>query len=229
MVNLLHYLLFTRVTGEAIRLQDWSTRPAMLPMGGLVIRFLAVLTVPVVLMTITLGAPVPRDRSKEPPLYFPTRVGAKWVYQTGKTEQTEVVTKVRQNDEIKVITVAQVTEGLGTIPYRVVEVSARGLVELEVDLLPLSPPVRLLSPTPGDRWNVVTGTGPELTISHATFGPERVKVPAGVFQALRVEGHYTLGGNSHLTTYWYAPGVGMIKAVSGDLVTVLKAFTPGQE
>jgi hypothetical protein len=44
-----------------------------------------------------------------------------------------------------------------------------------------------------------------------------------------VEGRYTLGGDPHLTTYWYAPGVGMIKAVSGDKVTVLKAFTPGQE
>ncbi len=171
-------------------------------MGGLVvIRFLAVLTVPVVLMTTTLSAPVPRDRSKEPPLYFPTRVGAKWVYQTGKTEQTEVVTEVRQKDEAKVVTVAQETEGLGRIPYRVVEVSGRGLVELEVDLLPVSPPVRLLSPTPGDRWDVVTGTGPEMTISHSTFGPERVKVPAGVFQALRVEGRYTLGGNPHLTTH----------------------------
>jgi hypothetical protein len=56
-------------------------------------------------------------------------------------------------------------------------------------------------------------------------GPERIEVPAGVFDAIRVEAIYTLNDKPRKITSWYAPKVGLVRR-EGHVSNVLKAFNP---
>jgi hypothetical protein len=62
---------------------------------------------------------------------------------------------------------------------------------------------------------------------------EEVEVPAGKFEAVRVEGVVDLGtGRTQKSVEWHAVGVGVVKLVvdrgGGEQTTVLKSFTPGK-
>jgi hypothetical protein len=89
---------------------------------------------------------------------------------------------------------------------------------------------------PGKRWTYQIERGPGLpiglgtaTLSNEIIGPETVTVPAGTFDALRVETlvdqQMTLdlpgAGRqvidlSHRATSWYAKGIGMVRSVSDE-------------
>lgn len=68
----------------------------------------------------------------------------------------------------------------------------------------------------GDKWEIKSGDGkttPKFNRRFRVFGYEKVTVPAGEFNALRVE----VTGDSGITeikrTYWFAKGVGFVKEV----------------
>ena len=65
------------------------------------------------------------------------------------------------------------------------------------------------------------------------YGPERVEVPAGRFEAIRVEVEWPFGGGTMRRVTWYAPGVGPVRrtlqASGAEMVEVLKAFQPGRK
>jgi hypothetical protein len=62
-------------------------------------------------------------------------------------------------------------------------------------------------------------------------GVEEVEVPAGTFSAVRVEWAFSLDGRVQKDhhTYWFAPGVGVVKETLGLSTWVLKSFTPGKD
>lgn len=62
---------------------------------------------------------------------------------------------------------------------------------------------------PGRTW-------PQASESIQYVGTERIRVPAGTFTAARTDHtiHYANGTVDQLH-YWYAPGIGMVKAVEG--------------
>jgi hypothetical protein len=161
----------------------------------------------------------------------------------------KVVTKVEGDGRRKAVTVGVVGADGVTVPQEKVEVSGEGLVQVEyatliltvsgggrADLVetkvsPLVPPVRLLKlpAKAGDEWDGQMPGGARL--SYTVGKPERVKVPAGEFEAVPVALVRTLpGGYSDKFRYWYAPGVGPVKwtAGTGDEF-VLKSFTPGKD
>ena len=65
----------------------------------------------------------------------------------------------------------------------------------------------------------------------AVYGPERVVVPAGRFEALRVESETPYDGATMRRVTWYARGVGPVRRVlragRAELVEVLTEFQPG--
>jgi len=174
------------------------------------------------------AAPVPAG-ARKPPIYFPHRVGDRWVFWDGEFESTQVVAAVNVRDGRTVITVAVETEDDRLVPSRQVEVTERGVYELPrarggSPRCLLDHPVR-----PGTtlRWKWDAGTE-----SRTVRGPERVTVPAGTFEALRVEYWVTLPASPDpalVKTAWYAPGVGLVKCTGevphGD--GVLRSFIPG--
>jgi hypothetical protein len=82
----------------------------------------------------------------------------------------------------------------------------------------------------GARWKYRVKAQPGgLAGAEATntaHGPEEVVVPAGKYQAIRVEYRGTRDSKEEAATFWYAPGVGLVKMVCEGVLQELKSFTP---
>ena len=181
---------------------------------------LAALVLTLVPFALVPAAPVPKGAGK-PVLYYPTTVGTKWVYQyegSGEVVQT-AITAAEEKDGAVVLTIGLVT-GDKADPYWKVLVSPKGLFQGDGGLAEekFPHPLLTLPIKPGEKLEV-TGK-PTRTV----VGIEEVEVPAGKYQAARVE--------SEGLTEWFAPGVGCVKTVRGpktaEITTVLKAFIPGK-
>lgn len=207
------------------------------------LRFFSVPLMLTISVAIVSLVPVP----KEEELFFPTRVGAKWVYQySDGTELTSVVTKVEVKAGAKVVSVSRVGKDGLLIHCYTKEVSPRGIFVINIGDPPkdIDPPLcdlRLPCKT-GEKWKV----GPYTDLESPYFGEkyewmtrgwEEIKVPFGTFKAIRVEENrvFTPRMTWRYTT-WHAPGVGVVKLVTDtddghnrriERESVLKSFTPG--
>jgi hypothetical protein len=168
------------------------------------------------------AAPVPPGAEK-PTLYFPTKVGTKWVYQTGEKVETHVVHRVQKKDGCFAVSVLRVDNDGKQVRLPDTTVSDRGLFWDEfvsqggkqITLLKL--PHRA-----SDEWRV---TLHKYEVKCTAARPEKVKVPAGEFESIPVEMEYAGG---HTNVSWFAPGIGRVQWRAGERLTVLKAFTPGK-
>lgn len=167
------------------------------------------------------GAPVPKDAGKSA-VYFPTSVGARWVYEDeGGGEEGVEVSAVEKDGDTLVVS----RKGVGgnNSRYTKTIVSPEGLRQDrpgggdgdDVSVWVLK--ARLKA---GESWKVADGG------TRAVSGPEEVKVPAGTFQALKV----VWQADGRTLTSWYAPGVGEVKRVikrcgTETVTRSLKSFT----
>ena len=167
-------------------------------------------------------------------LYHPVTTGARWVYRwTGEgrpaAHEVRVVTTVEKDDEAWFITVARKEEQVD-LTEQTLRVSRGGLTRVAIGGDKLTEPLPLftLPPRPGERWE----SGANTT---SVRGVERVRVPAGSFDAVRVERYMPLSGTDIYFTDWYAPGTGVVKMVvrvgvegqRAERVGVLTSFTTG--
>ena len=170
------------------------------------------------------AAPVPKNA--EPPLYYPTRVGAQWLYVSGDWVVTDTVTAAKQKDRVWVVTVERLTKE-GTVDFENEwEVSSEGLFQIaHNDKKHRNPECFLKLPAkPGEKWDV----NPEVEYRAVATEPKRVKVPAGEFDAIGVKTY--LGNRDKLPmTTWHAPGIGPVK-IEGpkNEVMELEVVHPGQ-
>lgn len=183
------------------------------------------------------AAPIP-DVMKEPVLFFPT-TPVTWVYEFWGvrwdycTEVTEVILSVKDVNGEKVVALGSVHDGKARSSNRMVSVSGRGLVQgfggfnyrFETVGTALRWPV-----VPGDAWvGKLPPTGHKER-RFVTRGWEKVRVPAGQFDAVRVDSTYVLhdGTAGRIDRTWYAPGVGEVKWEDEEgRRKVLKRFTRG--
>lgn len=195
------------------------------------------------------AAPVPSEADKAV-AYFPTRVGAKWVYReeqanNGRTDTrviTRHVTAVERKGGAAVVSVGEVLSEEGqevVVPWETVTVSGDGLFRSHTYGMDFDPPYCMLKAPhkPGNRWageTTLRDARLGLTLSSDRYtseahGPERLRVEAGTFQAVRVETETTRDGKSSKGTVWYSPGVGVVKLASGAVLWELQSFTPGKD
>jgi hypothetical protein len=161
-----------------------------------------------------------------------------------ESEITEVVTAVKKTDAGLVITLSQKMEGSeygGTDTFLL---SEKGLFTTGTSLTgpdikgerrwKIDPPACLLKlpHKAGNKWEYHVKAQPGGLVGgkamKTAHGPEEVVVPAGKFMAIRVEYRATTKGKETTATFWYAPGVGLVKMVDGDTVQELKSFRPGK-
>jgi hypothetical protein len=192
----------------------------------------AVLLVPL----CALSAPRPKDAADEA-LYFPTTVGSRWVYESPDGQYEERIDESKSEDKATVVTVVR-TQG-GEENWRsTVRVSPEGLLLIAsggVTYHESSPWLRT-GLKPGAEWEYTYIRQTTAFHNHIKFvGFESVEVPAGKFEAVRLDGAETVGvgmanGNGPPTpgTEWYARGVGLVKRVRMGQGTTLKSFTPGK-
>lgn len=196
----------------------------------------AVLLAAVLFAVLAPAAPVP-PQAKNPVYYAPTTVGAKWEYDGG---QVFVVSKVEDRKGTAVVTVEQVV-GDRRSPWEVLEASPTGLVKTGCigEQLPQSSVLVKLPIRAGDNWAFDSPGSARIAAIKGTRtvkGVEKITVPAGTFEAVRVDTEYTLNPATNAQTdssrAWYAPGVGLVKLTdtgTGRVIWLLKSFTPGKK
>lgn len=64
------------------------------------------------------------------------------------------------------------------------------------------------------QWKGKGMMGLDIQESNNVSGPETVSVPAGKFTAMKVTTNVVQGGAPVTKTYWYAPGVGLVKSMT---------------
>jgi hypothetical protein len=179
-----------------------------------------------VVLSLAPAAPVPKGAEKSR-LYFPTTVGAKWVYQDEGGDVTEVVTAVGQAEEATVVTVGRIGPDGKTVPVAKWAVSERGLFLLEYDGIKRDPPhcYLKLPLQPGVDWDF------ELTKPvwrGSARKSERIQVPAGEYDAIAVD--VSVGKRPPILSYWLAAGIGFVKKTNRENTSrILKSFTPGKD
>jgi hypothetical protein len=166
------------------------------------------------------------------PVYYPTRVGTKWVYLRGGVEETRVVTRAEARAGEKVVTVEDVRKE-GNKPYQTVSVRPDGLFLVSESGEAYDPPWQVLKLPfkAGEVWETTTRrTTLRIASKKTTDGEERLKVPAGEFATLRIKSEWSSGVGRAPTrsSYWYAAGVGLVQ-IDDPPHLVLKSFTPGEE
>jgi len=193
-------------------------------------RLICALIASTLMLPPVVAAPRLPDHPSAPPLYYPTRVGAKWVYQNGLAEYAQVVAKVEREDKMLTVTTAILNAQGEPRPNEKVAVSPDGLFiveNLRQGIKPKSPACLLsLKHRPGDEW-----TDSLYGYVHTASEPEWIDVPAGRFKAIRVEQSVDIEGQRGKNTYWFAEGVGLVKCEQFWMLrpTVLKSFDPGKE
>ncbi len=205
-------------------------------------------------LAVVLGFVLPisfgRGDDKQEP-YIPTQVGTKWVKRIHRGESyntnCEVTAVEVEKDGSKVVTIYEyhiLKEPfviVGQEPkdelheYSIkVRVTATG-IQTVATKYKSEPWVKNLSSSPftfphalkaGVKWEHKI---PEekYEVVDTVGQPERVKVPAGTFDAVPVYIEGTqIGRKLPKRTFWYAPGIGVIKITVGDEVEMeLASFT----
>jgi hypothetical protein len=186
-----------------------------------------------------LAAPVPKHLfTKEPPLYYSTQKGTRWVYLEGKVEHHYEITDVEKTkaNAAFLVSVAEVKGGKRT-PYRTMEVSPRGLVWVETsERAAFDEPVSMLRcpVAANEKWSYQTSGPGGIGNTKGTMtvvGVEDIEVPAGKFSTVRVDQEYKLVGldKQFRHSFWYAKDVGLVKADYGASTLVLKSFIGGKK
>jgi hypothetical protein len=188
------------------------------------------------------AAPVPKGGPKQP-WKFPTQVGTKWVYtESGDRDAsvTEEITKVAEGSGVRIITIRSESEWVkdgttwGVIDFPKLWLEDESLFETSRDP-PLQQTCCLLKfrCAVGDTWEWKVPNAAINRTESRVAAEEKVKVPAGTFECVRVETKSYRGEElAEARTDWYAAGVGRVKSTghpNEKRVRVLKAFTPGKD
>ena len=207
------------------------------------------------------AAPVPVPA--KPPPFLPTAVGAKWVVGDPANpdrdeDRTYTVTAAEETKDGLLVTVADrwqydlnravVIPGQRGVPnIQVVEradryrVAADGVYRVAVrdgadgrwEEYDRPCCVMAAPAAPGAEWTNSNADG-TYTITSTVVGPERVTVPAGTFDAVRVRTRCAeKGGRVIILSSWHVPGIGLVKNQTDDPPDprglVLYSFTPAKK
>jgi hypothetical protein len=164
------------------------------------------------------GAP-----SRTPAYYFATAVGTKWTYESDDGTWSETVTEVDSRDGEKIVSIVH---GRADELNWKVAVSINGLSRIQCRGDKDDPPVCWLKlpAKVGETWRP---WGDKSTDTAEVVGFEDVEVPAGKFHAVLVKTTvHPVSGFDWSYIRCFAPGIGLVKLVTGDRVQVLKSITP---
>lgn len=191
-------------------------------------RMLAVAAVTATALAYSLsGEPAPGDAG-DPVLFFATRVGDTWTFDRGGEEVVDRVTAVDRQPGVWLVTVAA---GNDRGRAHRLAVSRDGVYRVDPDRHPSELWLLKLPARPGETWhNDHVHLTSERQGSSTTVGTEPVVVPAGSFEAVRVDSESACGERVRRRTTWYAARVGPVKHAWADgTVAVLKSFRPGTD
>jgi hypothetical protein len=155
----------------------------------------------------------PAAMSESP--YYPLKVGTIWVFRGPDHQRVMRVARHEAVDGVKCALVETLRDDR-VIEEAAVCAMADGVYILAADGEKLSTPLPILKlpPRPGRTWRVNFNKGGRPSQGLYLLGEEKVHVPAGAYHAITLHGEVREGAAQTLAfTYWFAPGVGMVKQV----------------
>jgi hypothetical protein len=184
-------------------------------------------------------APAPLAAGKKPkeppapPSYYPLKAGNTWDYRLG---QRQLTTRVTGAEPIGKDTYAVLeTSGEGKAVVEKITVLADGVYRAFADGMTITPPLCVLKlpVKAGETWSVKATAGGLDVTGTFTAREEEVKVPAGTYKAIVSScPEFRIGGRKMALTYWFAPGVGLVKQRlqlgDRDVLIELEKFTPAK-
>ncbi len=165
--------------------------------------------------------------------YYPSKVGTTWTYELNDKELVSKITAHEEMHDILCIKVESTVAGK-TVATEHISIAAEGVSRVafgsnhpDKPLLFLKLPVKI-----GERWKVDVKVGLETVVGEFTTSEEKVKVPSGTYDAIKVDGEFQLNGVDTQFTYWFAKDVGVVKQYikmpTAEITSELKKFDPGK-
>ncbi|MCI0700170.1 MAG: hypothetical protein L0241_03685 [Planctomycetia bacterium] len=170
--------------------------------------------------------------------YYPLTKGTKWVYKVGEVEVTQTVVgteRFNNEDCIKL----EMRAGDEIKSTELLAVRSDGIFRVKTKDDVIKPPVKVLPAVikVGDTWPVNLKVGGAMVKGNLTVksDKEKVKVPAGEFDAILIESQNLVVADSPVTLRsWFVRGRGVVKnelSLAGGMTIVqeLVKFEPGIE
>ena len=167
---------------------------------------------------------------------FPLKKGSKWVYKVADQEVTVVVAgteKFGNQDCVKLDTMVGGQVKASELYY----VTKDGVYRAKVKDDKVDPPVKVLQlpAKKGDSWKIDSKVGTQSVKGEfkITDDKMKVKVPAGEFETVLVEGpDFDIAGTKTTVKQWFAPNKGIVKTVfviqNTESTLELKEYTEGK-
>jgi hypothetical protein len=185
--------------------------------------------VALLLMSLSVPTVLAQKSQEPPPDYFPLRVADWWKYRstTADGKQSEFNIKVLRADKQSDGTNLYLVETLSTFqPINDWYSKPSGQVLMHRIAYPKNEalkadyqPVKLYLKNPlgvgaAWEWKGKGMMGVDIQESSRVTGTETVEVPAGKFQAMKVETKVIQGGTPVTKTYWFANWIGLVKSMT---------------
>lgn len=147
---------------------------------------------------------------------FPVKNGTKSVYKVADQEVTVIVSgpgeKIGDKETVKFDTKVGDQVKASELYY----VAADGVYRAKVKEDKVEPPVKILAipATKGASWKVDSKVGNQAVKGEfkITDDKAKIKVPAGEFETVLVEGNdFDIAGTKTTVKQWFAPGKGIVK------------------
>jgi hypothetical protein len=170
--------------------------------------------------------------------FYPLAIGSEWRYEiNGKT----VVARVSKQEKMGGHAAGKVDSFLEDrlLSSEHIAVTKEGVFRVAFDGAVPTKPVMILKlpPKDGEVWAVETEISGSKIEGSARCDFEKVKVPAGEFDAYRVRGTYAVTApdgkvSNPEFTFWFADGTGVVKlgtkSGGNDVILELQSFKKGE-
>ncbi len=151
--------------------------------------------------------------------FYPLKKDTKWVYKVGETTITVRVSNVTPEGATLETLVND-----KAVASEVIQVKPDGIYRTKINKLDIKEPVKILDlkdgkPAPkGAKWKVDSKVSDQPVKGEFTIkeDKEKVKVPAGEFETVVVDGpDFEIAGTKTGVTYWFVAGKGVVKLTYG--------------
>jgi hypothetical protein len=167
--------------------------------------------------------------------YYPLKLGSTWEYQGARN----LIVKAARAEKIGNLTCVALewlVDG-NVVALEHVIVTNDGVYRCAYTNKPVTPPLRFLKlpPVAGDSWKINSAIDGSTMVGTFALRQESVTVPAGKFDnafAASTTDMLVNGQAGLSTTYWFAPGYGLVrqllKANNNETLFQLAKFEPGK-
>ena len=171
--------------------------------------------------------------------FFPLADGCEWRYQHLQNSVSSTIIQRIASVEVvsgEVLTRKENVVDGRVIGYEIVSCNSKGLFQHQRNDTPVQPPMLVvrfpLKDT--DKWQTKSKYGEQTIVVDNQASTEEIQIPIGKLKTIKVVSKATIEPprKVFVTTTWFAPGIGIAKAVSktpdapeSEITMVLEKFT----